>query len=553
MNSSKKYLYVGVVALLLVIGVSLAYFGITIIGNDTAKNNKVVTGNLELTYTDTTEISLENAFPGDSFTKTISVKNTGTKEASYNLIWQELNNEITNDELVIEASCKRLNSSGAEEGVCGSISQTPIKSNTIKRNISIEPNITYEYTVKVSFIDTGALQDYNKNKSFTGKLGINEYKLTSPTPTYCTYNGELTQGAEYVNGQYTYRYMQEKAMDETTYDLTWQNMETMGWSVVLTDESSTDSVTSTLCTYINNKPVVSMAWMFAASSATSIDSSSFNTENVTNMHGMFASSQVVTFDLSNFDTSNVTDMVWMFWNSQITALDLSSFDTSKVTDMEGMFAANPATELDVSNFDTSNVTNMSLMFASSRATEISGLNMLDTSNVTNMNYMFQEIQAILDLSNFDTSNVTEMEGMFYGSLVKTLDVSTLNTSKVINMKSMFWGSQATTLDVSNFDTSNVTNMSEMFARCKVETLDISNFDTSKVTDMSMMFTQMWNIKNIYVSDKFKTDNVTLSDKMFSSSSTLIGGAGTTYDENHVDKEYARIDGGTSSPGYFTAK
>ncbi len=177
MNSSKKYLYVGVVALLVVIGVSLAYFGIKIIGNDTAKGNKVVTGNLELTFTDTNEITLNDVFPGDSFTKTISVKNTGTKEVNYSLVWTELTNEITKDELVIEATCKRLNSSGTEEGTCESISQTPIKSMKIKKNISIEPNITHEYTIKVTFIDTGIVQNYNKNKSFSGKLGINEYNL----------------------------------------------------------------------------------------------------------------------------------------------------------------------------------------------------------------------------------------------------------------------------------------------------------------------------------------------------------------------------------------
>ena len=177
MNSSKKYIYLGVVALLLVIGVSLAYFGITIIGNDTAKNNKIVTGNLELTYTDTTEISLENAFPGDTFDKVVTVKNTGTKDVSYSLVWTELTNEITNDELVIEASCKRLNSSGTEDGTCESVSQTPIKLNTIKKNVSIEPNITHEYSIKVTFIDTGSVQNYNKNKSFNGKLSINEYNL----------------------------------------------------------------------------------------------------------------------------------------------------------------------------------------------------------------------------------------------------------------------------------------------------------------------------------------------------------------------------------------
>ena len=203
MNSSKKYLYVGVMALLVVIGISLAYFGIKIIGNDTAKGNKVVTGNLELTFTDTNEITLNDAFPGDSFTKTISVKNTGTKDVSYSLVWTELTNEITNDELVIEATCKRLNSSGTVDGTCETISQTPIKSNTIKKNISIEPSVTHEYTVKLTFIDTGSVQNYNKNKSFSGKLGINEYKAPNfATDSWSTIiaNVKAGNGSEYAVG-----------------------------------------------------------------------------------------------------------------------------------------------------------------------------------------------------------------------------------------------------------------------------------------------------------------------------------------------------------------
>ena len=180
MKDDKKYIYVVAVLLLVVValGISYAWFSAIITGNDTAKNNKVVTGNLELTYTDTNEISLDNVIPGDSFTKEISVKNTGTLDVKYNLVWQSLTNTITNNELVIEATCKRLNSSGTEDGTCESISQTPVSSNTIKKKISIEPNITHEYTVKVTFIDTGEPQNYNKNKSFNGKLGIEEYVPT---------------------------------------------------------------------------------------------------------------------------------------------------------------------------------------------------------------------------------------------------------------------------------------------------------------------------------------------------------------------------------------
>ena len=201
----KKYIYITltIVFLLAALGISYAWFNAVIKGNDTAKEQSVITGNLELTFTDDTEVTLPNAVPGDSYTKTISVKNTGTLDASYSLVWQELTNEITNDELVIEATCKRINSSNTEEGTCESISQTPIKSNTIKKNISIEPSVTHEYTIKVTFIDTGSLQDYNKKKSFSGKLGINEYKAPNfATDSWATIiaNVKSGNGSEYAVG-----------------------------------------------------------------------------------------------------------------------------------------------------------------------------------------------------------------------------------------------------------------------------------------------------------------------------------------------------------------
>ena len=294
----------------------------------------------------------------------------------------------------------------------------------------------------------------------------------------------------------------------------------------LTDKASTDAVTSKVCTYINNKPIVSMSYMFGGSKATTLDVSNFDTSKVTYMNGMFSNSQATTLDVSNFDTSNVTDMSNMFDGSKATTLDLSNFDTSNVTDMSSMFHSSQVTTLDVSNFNTSNVTDMDSMFYYSQATT-------------------------LDLSNFDTSKVTNMKYMFQSSQATTLDVSSFDTSKVTNMTNMFLGSQATTLDVSNFDTSNVTNMISMFSYSKATTLDVSNFDTSKVTNMSYMFYNFTNLKTIYVSNKFNTDKVTDSTNMFSGCTNLVGGAGTKYNSSYVDKKYARIDGGTSNPGYFT--
>ena len=341
---------------------------------------------------------------------------------------------------------------------------------------------------------------------------------------FCKTSDTLTQGLEYVNGQYTYGYMKEG--HNSSSGLAWSNISNDGWGVQLTDKASTDAITSKICSYINNKPLVSAAGTFNKSQATILNLDGLNTSNIINMNGMFSNTQITTLDVSKFNTSNVKDMGWMFSGSQATALDLSNFNTSNVTNMEGMFNKSEATTLDLSSFNTSNVTNMRWMFSNSQATT-------------------------LDLSNFNTSNVTNMEEMFYKSQATTLDVSSFNTSNVTNMKYMFGNIPAITIDVSKFNTSKVTNMYAMFYRSQITTLDLSSFDTSNVTDMSFMFNNSIKLKTIYASNKFKTDLVTSSSNMFYNSTLLVGGSGTTYNSSYVDKTYARIDGGTSRPGYFT--
>ena len=97
-------------------------------------------------------------------------------------------------------------------------------------------------------------------------------------------------------------------------------------------------------------------------------------------------------------------------------------------------------------------------------------------------------------------------------------------------------------------------MAATFSDINVEVLDLSSFDTSNVTFMYQMFFNSKNLETIYVSDKFVTDNVTNSDRMFYDNTNLIGENGTKYSSsNPKDKTYARIDGGTDSPGYFTLK
>ena len=403
----------------------------------------------------------------------------------------------------------------------------------------------------------------------------------------CTFDRKMVQGAEYVNGQYTYRYMQKGIYSSS--GLAWANIEEDGWGVQLTDKTSTEPVTSKLCTYINNKPVISMSYMFSGSEATTIDLSSFNTSNVTNMKGMFygsggflqpmnninnyneigngnivqmasVSDETLNLNISNIDTSKVINMKEIlyepgeFIESVNNINNLNEYNTIDNGDIVQKIAVgDKGLILDLSNFDTSRVNDMSYMFSGSAATALD-LSSFDTSKVTNMDSMFSYSNAPnLNLSSFDTSNVTNMSYMFQNSVATTLDLSNFNTNNVKNMNWMFYNSAATTIDLSSFNTSNVTDMSSMFKRSAATTLDLSNFDTSKVINMMFMFENCSNLKTIYSSSKFVTTKVTRSNDMFSNTKNLVGGAGTVYDNTKVDKTYARIDGGTSSPGYFTKK
>lgn len=233
------------------------------------------------------------------------------------------------------------------------------------------------------------------------------------------------------------------------------------------------------------------------------------TDNVKSMAGMFLRCHSLpSIDVSGFNTANVTTMEAMFYECEsLTTLDVSALNTSKVTTMEMMFqSCTNLTTLDVSTFNTSSLTNMLQMFC-----KCSGL-------------------TTLTLGNFNTDKVTAMSGLFNGcSSLTNIDVSSINTSMVDSFFLMFDGcSSLTTLDLSNFNSAHVYNMIQMFYGCT-------------------------NLTSIYVGSGWTTSEVTSSDNMFTGCTNLKGGAGTTYNENHVDVSYAHIDGGENNPGYFTDK
>ena len=303
-------------------------------------------------------------------------------------------------------------------------------------------------------------------------------------------------------------------------------------------------------------------WMFyGCKSLTSLNVQNFNTSKMTTMQAMFYECASLTaIDVSKFDTRNVTDMGWMFLGCKsLTSLNVKNFNTSKVTNMRSMFyGCASLTTIDLSTFNTQKVTDMGWMFCGCTSLQSLNISNFNTSNVTLMNSMFSDCYKLkaLDLSNFNTSKVTNMGWFCYAdSALVSANVSSFNTANVTTMKCMFYDCvNLKAVNVSSFRTPKLTDMSFMFRGCSsLKELDMSGFTTDAVTEMNVVFYGCSLLKTIYASNDWNTSKVQNSAWMFSNCNSLVGGAGTTYDANHILHEYARIDGGPSAPGYFTYK
>ena len=200
-----------------------------------------------------------------------------------------------------------------------------------------------------------------------------------------------------------------------------------------------------------------------------------------------------------------------------------------------------------------------MLFATMASLKKVDTDKLDVSQTTNMQKMFLNCKALteIDVSGWNTDSLIQMVAMFAGceSLSSHMDLSGWNVSKVTDMQQLFSGcSSLTSLNVSNWNVANVTSFYYMFAYCRALTeLDLSGWNTSKVTNMQSMFDMGTTgaLETIYVGDGWTVKSVTTSTKMFAACFNLVGGEGTTFDSGKIDKEYARIDGGPSAPGYLT--
>lgn len=157
---------IGIAILVALMGTATyAYFTLEIEG--VGKNNilRTFNKNMEITYTETSNVTLENAYTGDSLTKTFTVANTGNTDVYYNVTLEDVVNNFAKPE---ELTYRIEEVSGAATNY----STLPTSDATILSDIKIKTGETHSYSLTIKFLSLSTDQSYNMGKTFSGKINV---------------------------------------------------------------------------------------------------------------------------------------------------------------------------------------------------------------------------------------------------------------------------------------------------------------------------------------------------------------------------------------------
>ena len=174
---SKKILILSIIGSLLLVSIAIAtsyaYFVANVSGNKDTNNVVITNGVMALEYSDSDEITLANAIPGSSVTKTFTVKNTGNVSTNYTIYFSELSNKFVDKTDLVYT----LTSSDGGKNVAQT--QVPSTNEAMVSNYSIDAGKTHTYSLTITFLDKDENQDDNQGVSFSTKVSINETKEAS--------------------------------------------------------------------------------------------------------------------------------------------------------------------------------------------------------------------------------------------------------------------------------------------------------------------------------------------------------------------------------------
>ena len=175
--------------LLILVGLTYAYFLTKIKGNENNKSISVTTANLLLEYADVNdELITDSAVePGKTWTKTFVATNKGNKTVTYGVALENVVNTLERKEdLVYTLECKQYSKtdfaidktnktvSGTISGTCNGVSdETTFPTiGTILVENDIADDKAQVYTLVVTYKETNTDQSVDMNKTFSAKANI---------------------------------------------------------------------------------------------------------------------------------------------------------------------------------------------------------------------------------------------------------------------------------------------------------------------------------------------------------------------------------------------
>ena len=157
-------------------GLTYSFFTASVGGNEEARETVVDLAELRLKFTDTQNLQMLDALPGQAVTKTFTVENKGDVEIEYTIDIENLTNTFVNNELVYSLT-------STNGGATANRKAIPTSEGTLE-TATIAPGVTQTYTMTVLFKETGSNQNSNMGAIFGGVLQINSNgQYTTPQPS----------------------------------------------------------------------------------------------------------------------------------------------------------------------------------------------------------------------------------------------------------------------------------------------------------------------------------------------------------------------------------
>ncbi len=195
--------------LMILVGLTYAYFLTKITGNTNTKSISVSTANLVLEYGENTNVvqGINNAEPGYSVEKIFTATNKGNSTVTYGAALEDIVNELTRQEdLVYTLTCTSYlkegfslasdgTITGTVDGTCNGVStekQFPSTSTmSIMTTNTIDTLHTHAYKLTVTYKEMGEDQSTDMNKSFSAKVNIVDTNALTVNNPYKNDTGTL--------------------------------------------------------------------------------------------------------------------------------------------------------------------------------------------------------------------------------------------------------------------------------------------------------------------------------------------------------------------------